>query len=249
MEVFILVASLPVVVLLLYIYRRDIDKEPRHLLLRAFLFGCISVVPVAILEMVAGYLFPIEEQRTLGMYFLSVLVGVGAIEEGAKWIATYVICYNSGELDHPYDAIVYAVFVSLGFALVENFQYVFTYGLGTGIVRGITAIPCHTCTAVLMGLFMGQAKKVGLRGDSANEGLGLALSFAAPAIAHAIYDFLLMAAESFGLESFQLASLGFMLVFFICGFVIVRKTSAVPTNYDGSPAHLQNQYDYGRLDY
>ena len=247
MELLFFVATLPVVALLYYVYHRDIDKEPRHLLARAFVYGCVGVIPVIILELVVGALFPIEEQPTLGRYFLAVLLGVGLIEEGVKWFATYMICYNSGELDHAYDAIVYAVFVSLGFAFVENVEYVFMYGLGTGLVRSFTAIPCHTCTAILMGLFMGQAKKAALLGDGATEDLGLALSLAAPAIAHTIYDFLLMAADSFGLESFQIASLVFMLLFFACGFVIVKKTSAISVNYDGTPAHLRSQIIQGTL--
>jgi hypothetical protein len=40
-----------------------------------------------------------------------------------------------------FDGIVYAVFVSMGFAAIENIMYVFDYGYQTGLVRAFTAVP------------------------------------------------------------------------------------------------------------
>ena len=48
---------------------------------------------------------------------------------------------------------VYAVFVSLGFALWENISYVLHFGFQTAIVRSLTAIPGHACFGVFMGAF------------------------------------------------------------------------------------------------
>lgn len=44
-------AVLPVIVLAVFIYRKDkFEKEPLKMLVRAFLFGCLSVLPAIFLE-------------------------------------------------------------------------------------------------------------------------------------------------------------------------------------------------------
>ena len=50
-------------------------------------------------------------------------------EEVAKFVMLYLLVWKSKELNHHYDGIVYSVFVSLGFALIENILYVFQGGL------------------------------------------------------------------------------------------------------------------------
>ena len=49
-----LLALLPAVVLMIYIYKKDrIEKEPKGLLAGLFLLGCVSVIPAVILELLA----------------------------------------------------------------------------------------------------------------------------------------------------------------------------------------------------
>ena len=53
MNVILIAALLPCIVLLYYIYKKDkIEKEPTGLLVKLFIFGCISTIPAIILEMV-----------------------------------------------------------------------------------------------------------------------------------------------------------------------------------------------------
>lgn len=50
------VAILPVVILLIFIYRKDKqEKEPIGMLLKAFFFGVLSCIPAALMESVLQY--------------------------------------------------------------------------------------------------------------------------------------------------------------------------------------------------
>ena len=55
------------------------------------------------------------------------------------------------------DAIVYGTLISLGFATLENFQYVYNAGNPDfiAILRSFTAIPLHACCGIIMGYYFG----------------------------------------------------------------------------------------------
>ena len=90
------------------------------------------------------------------MYF-----GVVAFsEEGAKYFLLKRRTWNSAAFNCQFDGVVYAVFVSLGFALWENISYVLMYGLSTALVRAVTAVPGHACFGVFMGVWYGLAKRL-----------------------------------------------------------------------------------------
>jgi ABC-type glycerol-3-phosphate transport system permease component len=94
---------------------------------------------------------------------------------------------SKGTSDY-YDGIIYAVFVSLGFALVENILYVFAHGIGIAFVRAILAVPGHGLFAVAMGYFLSLAK-FNKQKDLQKY---LVLSLVVPMGLHGTYNFLLM---------------------------------------------------------
>ncbi|MBR2835080.1 MAG: PrsW family intramembrane metalloprotease [Coriobacteriales bacterium] len=248
MNTLIFIAALPVIALLIFVYVRDIDKEPHRLLLKLFLFGCLTTVGALILELAIDQLFLPSDgiYYSYSGFFMSILLGVALVEEGLKWIVVFLIGYKSEEFNHHYDAIVYAVFVSLGFALVENIEYVFAYGASTGIVRGFTAIPCHACNAMFMGYFFGRAKTCAAQGNASLEKFHLAMSIIVPTFTHGVYDFLLMAAEATESTSLGIASVVYMIVFFAIAFWIVNRVSKVEYNFDGTPARHDRELPYTR---
>ena len=89
------------------------------------------------------------------------------------------------EFNEPFDGIVYAVMVSMGFAALENIFYVFQFGYTTGILRAFTAVPAHATFGILMGFFMGKAKFSPSKIKNNLLGLGVATIF------HGAYDFFL----------------------------------------------------------
>ncbi|GET28600.1 PrsW family glutamic-type intramembrane protease [Prolixibacter sp. SD074] len=178
----------PVIIILFYIYSRDkYEKEPFYLLAKGLLFGVISVLPVTLIEgilMMFGPLFT-------GYWntFYQAFVVAGATEEGFKFLASFLLVWHSREFNQRFDGIVYAVFVSMGFALVENMLYVFTSanGLSVGLTRALTAVPAHAMFGVLMGFHLSMAKFY-----PEARGIFLGYAFLIPFIFHGIYDFILM---------------------------------------------------------
>ena len=146
-------AILPPLVLLLDIYRRDrVEKEPPKLLAALFFGGAVSVLPAALLERagfaLAGRILP---AASVPHAALCCFAAVGLVEEGGKFLVLRLGSWRSPAFNYRFDGIVYAVFVSMGFALVENLLYVAGDGtLATALLRSVTAIPGHASFAVIL---------------------------------------------------------------------------------------------------
>ena len=114
-------AVLPPILIAFYVYQQDkYDREPKKLIIKSFLFGCVSVIPAIVLELIYNdSLFP--------NLFLYVFFGVAFVEEGVKYFFLRKYLFSKKEFNEPMDGIVYAVMVSLGFATIENIGYVFYY--------------------------------------------------------------------------------------------------------------------------
>lgn len=194
----ILLAILPVVVILFFIYKKDKNKEPLGLLLSLFLSGFMSCGLVLLLSDLLGYIFPFMDPEVYKNSFLAVLlysfIGVALVEELCKWVMVYLFGYaHNREFDELFDGIVYAIFVSLGFAFVENILYVInTAKLSTALIRAVSAVPSHACDAIFMGYYLGIAKHFHVKGNKKAEKKYLMYSIFIPALLHGIYDFCLM---------------------------------------------------------
>lgn len=192
----LLLATIPVIIILLVVYIRDKNKEPLALLIKLFLSGFLSCILVLVISNAIGFL-PFMQGTLAEKSFLDVLlysfIGVALIEETCKWIMTYFLGYHHKEFDEVYDIIVYAIFVSLGFAFVENIIYVIqTANIKTALLRAISAVPSHACDAVFMGYYLSVAKQYALRKKQDKEKMYLILSVIIPTLLHGIYDFCLM---------------------------------------------------------
>lgn len=190
-------AILPVILILLFVYNKDKSKEPLHLLLILFVSGFGSCVLVLLISSLMEKIIPFMDYDLPQMNFLQVLfyafIGVALVEELCKWIMVRFIAYNHKEFDEVYDIIVYAIFVSLGFAFVENIIYVMSsVKLITAFLRAISAVPSHACDAVFMGYYLSIAKQYAERNDKESETKNIILSIVIPTVLHGIYDFCIM---------------------------------------------------------
>lgn len=190
-------ALAPSAALLYYFYTRDkYEKEPRRLLLKAFLLGGCLVIPVLFVEMSLN-IFDIEELNLLTAGYTAFIVA-GLVEETAKFLLFFMYIWRDREFNEMYDGIVYAVFISLGFATVENLAYVLSTGFHTAVVRSFTAVPAHALFAVAMGYYLGIAKFAKPQYRQRYKWLG----FVTPVILHGIYDFILFAEKFYMLLLF-----------------------------------------------
>ena len=201
MDPLLLISVLPVVILLGYIYLKDKnEREPLGLLLKAFFSGCLVAVTIllwGIVESVAGFSLTAfaENSAVLKSFFQAAIP-----EEGLKFLFLYWLIWNSKEFNEHFDGIVYAVFVSMGFACVENILYVYSGGFGTGVARALLAVPGHFLFAVIMGYFFSRARFTPLKRKYL-----MAMAFICPVLAHGLYDTLCFAMEMYG-ESTGLSS-------------------------------------------
>lgn len=182
----LIAAIIPVIAFLYVVYRKDTIKEPVGLLTKCFFGGCLSIL----LTLVIVYmLFPsIEFSSPALNAFYQAFFHAAIPEESAKFIILYLLVWNSEEFDQHYDGIIYAVFVSMGFALVENIVYVFNYGYATAFTRGLLAVPVHGLCGICMGYFFSLARFV--EEDIHRRYLFYSLSSAV--VLHGLYDFILM---------------------------------------------------------
>jgi len=183
----ILLASLaPVFVILFYIYFRDkYEREPISLLIKALVVGIVIVIPVIFVERLLLILMPPAGKVGEAAYHAFVIAGT--TEELFKFLALYLLVWKSPSFNEKFDGIVYAVFVALGFAGVENVIYVLEGGIQTAITRALTAVPAHAIFGITMGYYLGIAR---MYKELRANYLGRALLV--PIILHGMYDFILM---------------------------------------------------------
>ena len=155
-----IISALPAVLLGLYIYKKDKDKEPMTLLIKLFLGGIGSAFLTLLITSIMELIFPIfsADYSKLNLFelFIYAFIGVALVEEFSKWLFTYRISFNNKYFEEKYDMIVYSVFVALGFAFFENLIYVFQGGIITGIIRAISAVPGHAFDGVFMGYYLSE---------------------------------------------------------------------------------------------
>ena len=157
---YIALALAPGIAISIYFFYKDVyNREPKINLLMSFIFGCIAIFPAAWFE---NQFSNTIDGSIAGVAIFAYAV-VGFSEEGFKFLGLRFYAYNQRSFDEPLDGIVYSVFVSMGFATVENIMYVIKYsqeglGLQVGVLRMFLSVPAHAAFAVMMGYFVGKAK-------------------------------------------------------------------------------------------
>lgn len=218
----IFLTILPIYLICLFAYKKDNKKEPKKLLIKLFIFGMLSSIPAFIIELIIENIFGnINKLSSLNLLFY-ILIGIAFIEETCKWLFIYLTVYFNKEFDQTYDAIIYCIFTSLGFACIENILYCYTVNnIITSFLRGLTAIPGHAFYAIIMGYFLFNAKKALIIKNQKKEKLMIILSILLPTLVHTIYDYFIFN------EKMIYGFLFVILLFFIYIFSIeiIRKSS------------------------
>ena len=217
----ILCAVAPIFTIIIYIYFHDkYEKEPVGLLIANFLFGAVvSILIVTILYLITGRFIPITDEYSVWQQFIQAFVVVALSEEFSKYVIVKYFAQPKKAFNEPYDGIIYAVMVSMGFACTENIMYVLQGGYETAILRAFTAVPAHATFGILMGYFMGLAKFSNNRIKLNMAGLFLSVLF------HGAYDFFLFIRFIPGISIGAFVSL-------IIGVILSRK--AIRRHQDNS---------------
>lgn len=180
----ILLAFVPGLLIALFIYLRDRhEPEPYHLLLMSVLYGAVAFF----LSRGVGFLlhnFVYIDNEDIVHQLIAAFLFVGLLGEGFKFLLLRGITYYYKNFNQPFDGIVYAVMVGVGYATAENILAVINGDTDTAMLRMITTVPANAVFAVIMGFFLGEAKLYPSK-TVLYSLLGLLLA----AIAHGYYDY------------------------------------------------------------
>jgi RsiW-degrading membrane proteinase PrsW (M82 family) len=222
--VYVLTAILPAAFLMRYIYRKDtVEKEPPYLLAALVLQGVLAALASIILEYLGeGILSTMVDANSPYYTVLTAFLVVAMVEEGMKFLLLKRRTWRDPNFNYRFDGVVYAVFVSLGFAAFENLEYVFRYGLAVTVPRALLAIPGHMGFAVFMGAFYGRAKLCEDMGNRAGRNANLWAGYLTAVLLHGFYDACAMTSSRTATILFA----GFVILMYILVIFRVRRESA-----------------------
>ena len=170
---------LPSILIALFVIFSDRFREPVLSIIYAFFLGFLIIIPAGFLN----NLLIFSKENSDNFAFIA-----GFTEEPLKFVTLYMFLRKRSEFDEPMDAIVYATLLSLGFATLENFEYVYSSDLEMSSlfiasIRAFSAIPLHACCGVVMGYYYG------LYIFQGSKNL-LLKSIFLPIIIHSLYNYL-----------------------------------------------------------
>jgi RsiW-degrading membrane proteinase PrsW (M82 family) len=153
------VSIAPGIAISLYFFFKDeYNREPRKHVIISFFLGMLSALMAGVIESTALFITGDNGSESILFTALKAFLIVGFTEEWCKYVMVRKYAFRKPEFDEPFDGIVYAVMVSMGFATLENIMYVMEHGLATGIMRMFLSVPAHASFAVLMGYYLGMAR-------------------------------------------------------------------------------------------
>ena len=184
---------LPVLFWAIYHYHKDRHlPEPPALLLLAFGLGILSAGIARLMYLglePLGLRFDaaaLAANDPLGL-LLFALLGIGPIEELAKLLPFVVVIIRLKEFDEPLDGIIYASFIGLGYAAVENIQYLDYLTPFESAARGFASPVVHMLFASIWAHWI-----TGAWLSRRSIWKPLMLGFLLSAGLHGLYDFLVL---------------------------------------------------------
>ena len=217
MLLIIITAFIPAVILGWWIYKKDsLRPEPWPLLVKAFLYGVGSTFVSLLISALLGVMgIMVYNLDTLGGAVSTALFAAALPEELAKLAMLWLFLRKNPYYDEYLDGIVYAACVGLGFAGAENVLYLLQSDdwVGTGVLRGVTAVPAHFAIACAMGYFYSKRHF----GDRST--ITMVCVLAVPILIHWIYD-----ALAFSEGIFPALSVVINVLFVLLIWVVYKRT-------------------------
>lgn len=217
----LLLAVLPGLLISYAIFRADkYEREPLAPLVLCFAAGAVVTIPVVLLERWAFASLgnpPLPFGHTALLSF-----GVLALsEESTKFMLLLALAFHRRFFNEPFDGIVYAVLIAMGFATLENVAYTNRFGLQTGLLRSLTAVPAHLVFGIVQGYFAGLAKF-----DRPNRNHLLARGLLISILLHGTYDLLII--QNWSRWLVVLATFALYLCLFYCARLIQEHQEHSP---------------------
>ena len=228
----LLLSVLPSIILFIVVWKGDrYEKEPPKLLLKLFLFGTLTTVSATVIELLFEdvILSSMNQQGILYILIDNFLI-VAIAEEAGKYFVLKKTTWKHPAFNYTFDAVVYAVTVSLGFATLENILYLIEESFSIAVIRALFSVPGHVIDALYMGYYYGLAKHAEAYGDERLKNKRLKQAFVIPVLLHGFYDFCL----STEYDIFILIFLVFEVIITVVAVKKFRKLSRIAVAIPGS---------------
>lgn len=208
----LLLGLAPSMIWLWYYLKKDVNPEPKRMVLKVFVFGfCATFIAFGIewvlikamldlktacprCELVIPQLLGTAgaSSALLPLSFI-VLAALALVEEWVKFAAARLEIIRSRYFDEPVDAMIYLVVAALGFAAAENIGYILQnaeYAVGIAYFRFVSSTLLHTLASAILGYFFALSlihttRRIFL----ASVGLALAT------VLHTLFNFLIITSE------------------------------------------------------
>lgn len=161
-------------------------KLPVGKLWQAFGFGLLAIALAVLLEeLLLGKLVNTPQSFSIGARLFGFL-GVGAIEELAKFVPLALVIFHKPYFREHTDGVIYFAICGLTFGAIENILYTLTMGAGTGLVRLALTPFFHAAATSILGFYLASYK---INRGRRNQFI---LALVLVPLIHGIYDFGLM---------------------------------------------------------
>ncbi|WP_018922208.1 glutamic-type intramembrane protease PrsW [Salsuginibacillus kocurii] len=202
----------PGLALLTYFYlKNEYGTVIIRQVIQLFIIGALLVFPVMVLQ------FALTSEGAVTSPLAEAFISVAFLEELTQWFVLYVFAFRYGSLSSRYDAIVFGVSLSLGFASAENLLYLAAEGIDLAFGRALLPVSSHALFGVLMGYYLGRAAFT----TNKNVYKWLAISFVVPFLLHGTYDSILMSNH----EGLLAVLLPFMILLWSFALYYVKKAN------------------------
>ena len=182
--IFPLLAFAPGIFWLWFFIRRATYRPgPRRLLVFTFLLGMASTIPAGIINSIFLDDSILSDTANLASVASGMLFVVGPAEETCKFLAVRLLAYRSSYFDEPGDGMVYSAAASLGFASLENLQYILIFGPAVMVGRAPLSTVAHVVFGSFWGYALGQQVQSGRR-----RSWQTLVGIAAGAVVHGVFN-------------------------------------------------------------
>ena len=152
-----LATVIPSIVLVYFFVSLDRFPEPKKIIIITFILGILITIPagfanVYLMQIIYENFYYSNYYNEIDTFFVGPFV-----EEILKFLIILLYCSRLDDFDEPMDGLVYGATAALGFAMAENFDYVYNaaeYGTtwqDIAWIRAFLTAPMHASCGAIIG--------------------------------------------------------------------------------------------------
>lgn len=217
--------TIPAIFILGLFVLREKKKEPLSIVLSTFALTYVIVLP---LDLLISVVDPYLDDNFNAQHFFSLdsFFRAAFLEEFLKFSVIFLFIYRQTHFDELSDGIIYGIAVGLGYAVVENYNYLFLeYINQKPMVEFIKnrwwALIAHVSLGIIMGMFLAKS-----RIQKFNNKLMLSLALVIPIFLHGLHNYTFVSDPLYQIY-IDYYLLGFNLILISASFIFLRKFESI----------------------